>query len=368
MIARTPPPTTTLPASLILTPRELKQYRRFQAQTTLLKPKDQGLLPSAAEYADFQSWLAKRDSGYLSDTPLADIASYLERATGTKEEHGKASICGHALHPSLQEKMERCPVCIVDMHRTYMKVLTVALEDAGGMVKQRWEAADRDSPTLQAWYAGKLALIRDIHWLESLAQDEQEHDEQHHHQPPRCSGDNTVDVKTAIQAIQLYWDSIEASPTVSCSPQKKPARNVVFRPETSFEPGRDQHYFWRKSPRYEAGGKYASSSDCDQEDPDEEVLELQGSEDNCQSAVVTKVTTARVQSGDEEDQCDDNARVQEDDEDDWEDEDESEEDEEDDEDDDDDDDCDDDDTHTDYIVFEYEEVAIEGADFIVFEA
>ncbi|KAK3203314.1 hypothetical protein GRF29_112g836925 [Pseudopithomyces chartarum] len=366
MIARARPPTTTLPASLIFTPRELKQYRRFQAQTTLLKPKDQGFLPSAAEYADFQAWLAKRDSGYLSDTPLADIASYVERASGTKEEKGKATICGHALHPSYKDKAERCPVCIVEMHNTFMKVLTVALEDAGGLVAQRWEAADREAPALQAWYTNKLAFIRDIHWLEHIAQDEQEYDKQH--QAPRCSEDTAVEPKTAIQAIRLYWDSIEAintATTASRPSQQKPLRSVVFCSETSFEPGRDQHYFWRKSPRYEAGGKYASSSDCDDQDVEQDTTEVQSSGETCPATAVTKATAARVESEDEEDQCDDYARDQEDDEDDWEDEDESSEEEEDSEDEG--DDYDDDDTDADYIVFEYEEVVVEGADFIMFE-
>ncbi|KAF2444726.1 hypothetical protein P171DRAFT_281641 [Karstenula rhodostoma CBS 690.94] len=339
MIARprSETPTTTLPASLILTPREQKQYRRYQSQTSTLAPKSQGRLPTAVEYADFQSWLAKRDSGYLSDTPLADIAYYAERASQKSEENGKASVCGHALHPAHKEKAERCPVCIVEVHNTYMKALTVALEAAGGLVKQRWEAADQDCPALQAWYAGKLALLKELGRLEDLTLHERAYSS-------RSSSQATGEMKTATEALKMYWDSMEANPNMMQSPRQKKACTVVFCPETSFEGGRNQLYFWRKSPRYEAGGKYSSSNE-DEDDNEEEEHE----EQSTSAATSTRrvITLGHGMDDEEASDLEDSDSDEEEDEDDEDDEDDFE-------------------VEGSFVVFEYEEVAIPGAEFVVF--
>lgn len=359
MIARPRTATaTTLPASLVLTPRELKQYRRYQSQNSILPAKSHGRLPTATEYADFQSWLAKRDSGYLSDTPLADIACYVERASEKREEKGKASVCGHALHPTHKDKAERCPVCLVDAHITYMKALTVALEAAGVLVKQRWEAMDQESPALQAWYAGKLALIKEISRLESLAQDEHDYDFMHKH--ARHTSQAASEVKTATQALEMYWDSMEAKPTMMQAPRRKRAGTVDFCPETSFERGRDQLYFWRKSPRYEAGGKYASSSEeGDDEEPQEAGEEQTGNSTNTPGKVAVVLDHS---SREEDEQSDGETNHLEDD-------DEEEDDVDEDSDSDEEEDEMDDETEVDgsYVVFEYEEVVVQGAEFVVFE-
>ncbi|KAL5412121.1 hypothetical protein PMIN03_004418 [Paraphaeosphaeria minitans] len=356
MIAR-PHPTapTTLPASLILTPREQKQYRRYQSQTSTLAPKSQGRLPTAVEYADFQSWLAKRDSGYLSDTPLADVTYYVERALNKGEDKGKASVCGHALHPTHKEKIERCPVCTVQVHVTYMKVVTDALEAAGGLVKQRWEAADQDCPALQAWYNGKLALIKEIGRLEDLSQDERDYDESS--QAGRAATQTVGELKTATEALDMYWASIEANPNMMQSPRQKKTCTVVFCPETSFERGRDQLYFWRKSPRYEAGGKYSSLS----EDKDEDEENEEQRQDQSSSASTSTQKTIPFGPGlDDEEECGEEAS-------DLEDDDDSDEDEDEDEDEVEDDDDDDAEVEGGFVVFEYEEVTVQGAEFVMFE-
>ncbi|KAK7191208.1 hypothetical protein PSPO01_02517 [Paraphaeosphaeria sporulosa] len=342
MIARPRPaaPTIMLPASLILTPREQKQYRRYQSQTSTLAPKSQGQLPTAVEYADFQSWLAKRDSGYLSDTPLADIAYYVERASNKGEEQGKASVCGHALHPTHKEKAERCPVCTVEVHVTYMKVLTDALEAAGGLVQQRWEAVDNDCPALQAWYAGKLAFVKELGLLEDLTLHERAYSN-------TLSSPVTSEVKTATEALEMYWNSMEANPGMMQSPRQKKACTVVFCPETSFERGRDQLYFWRKSPRYEAGGKYSSSND--DEDGDEEDDGEGQDQSNEAFTNAQKAIPLRPGADDKDEECDED--------------DDSEEEEDEDEDEDD----EDVEVEGSFVVFEYEEVTVQGAEFIVFE-
>lgn len=369
MIARPRPavPATTLPASLILTPREQKQYRRFQSQTSTLAPKNQGRLPTAVEYADFRLWLAKRDSGYLSDTPLADIAYYAERASQKNEKDGITSVCGHALHPTHTQKAERCPVCTVDVHITYMKVVTDALEAAGGLVKQRWEAADTDSPALQAWYIGKLAWLKELGRLEDLASKERAY-------ATPLSGQATSEIKTATEALEMYWTSMEANPSMIRAASMKKAGTVGFCPETSFELGRDQRYFWRKSPRYEAGGKYSSSStDDEDEEQDKEEDEASHESQNAyeaQSILASDtarkaVPLAHSAAVDEEDASDEEASDLED-----EDSDEEEEDDED-EDEDEDETLDEDEEEIEvegsFVVFEYEEVIVPGAEFVVFE-
>ncbi|KAL1610422.1 hypothetical protein SLS60_002089 [Paraconiothyrium brasiliense] len=367
MIARPRTATSTLPASLILTPRAQKQYRRYQSQTSDLPPKRQGRLPNATEYADFQSWLAKRDSGYLSDTPLADIAYYAERASEQREEKGKASVCEHTLHPTYQERAERCPVCTVEVHMTYMKALTVALEATGGLMKQRWEATDQDCPVLQAWYAGKLALIKELGRLESLAQDEQDYDQEHQekeHQQKGNSSQATSEVKTATQALDIYWDSMEANATMRRLPCSEKARTVVFCPETKFEQGRDQLYFWRKSPRYEAGGKYAPPSD--DEDHEGEVKECSETttstrRESCAASSDTReVFVLKHDRNDEEESDGESSDLEDDDDDDDEEEGEEEDEDEDDEE-------NDDDVDASFIIFEDEQLVVQGAEFVVFE-
>ncbi|KAJ4305315.1 hypothetical protein N0V90_000846 [Kalmusia sp. IMI 367209] len=362
MIARPRPTTyTTLPASLILTSRELKHYRRFQSQTTTLPRGSHDRLPTAVQYADFQSWLAKRDSGYFSDTPLADIAEYAKTYSEKKEEKGKASVCGHTLHPVHEDKTERCPVCTVEIHITYMKLLTAALQDAGGLVKQRWEAIDQDCPALQAWYAGKLAFVNEVHRLESIAQAEEEYSQQQWQQNWK-SNQPTDDIKTAAQALELHWLSLESGTMSMQTTGKKAARTVDFSPQTNFERGRDQLYFWRKSPRYEANGEYASSSSSDVEESDGlgigEDAETH-EEKSPEPLVANDISTSRQDNDDAEhsdEQMSDEEGVESD---------EEENDEDDESDEEEDDEVDG--TDSDYIAFAYGEAIIEGAEFVVFE-
>jgi len=260
---------TKISASLILTTRELKYYQRFQSQTTTLPQKSRGRLPDAAEYAAFQSWLSKHDSGYFSDSPLADVACYIESASSNQAVEQplarKADLCGHSLHPTHQlAKVERCPVCTIEMHMTYMSILTTTLESAGGLMKQRWAISEKDNPALQAWYAGKLALVHDLHDIERAAELEEEYDNSLN--LAAASFGDVSQVKTAVKALGLYWGTFGCCTGDVTEPKRTnvTGRKVAFCPDTTFGPGRDPLYFWRKSPRYEPG-KHSFDLDVDEE-------------------------------------------------------------------------------------------------------
>ncbi|PVI04844.1 hypothetical protein DM02DRAFT_144264 [Periconia macrospinosa] len=270
----------TLPASLILGSREQKQYRRFQAQNNNLRPQAYGTLPTAEQYAEFQSWCQKNDSGYFSDTPLGDLITSIHcEAQNINQGKKVSATCGHVLHQTqwyepARETVERCPVCIVEMHTTYMNILMQALRKAGGYMEQRWEAAPPSNPILEAFYAGKIAVIHAIAEIEQLVVVEESWDETN----PSSNTEGDGNIKTAHEALRIYWTGIEGSASDSMSssysslysptssspckvPQKKQKKGrVSFSEDTDFERGRDQHYFWRKSPRYEPGGKYDITS------------------------------------------------------------------------------------------------------------
>jgi hypothetical protein len=262
-----------LPASLILSSRQQKQYRRFLKQTTTNSTHKLSALPTAVEYAAFLTWCEKNDSGYFSDTPLGNIISSVQPNTQTGEVSARVGrLCEHALHPTqwyefAEKVIDRCPACTVEIHTTYTNLLLRALEDTGTFMGQRWETAPPDNPLLEAFYMGKIALVHTISDMEDLADAEKTWNQQNPSRSQRLG----KTVKTAEEALQLYWAGIEHSsskPSPSTSPTSPPSqsekqktkRSITFDESTCFEPGRYHHYFWRKSPRYEPGGKYALSS------------------------------------------------------------------------------------------------------------
>ncbi|KAF2644806.1 hypothetical protein P280DRAFT_180289 [Massarina eburnea CBS 473.64] len=275
-----------LSASLILSSRQQKQYRRFELQTAggYLPARKLGALPTAEEYARFQAWCQSNDSGYFSDTPFGNIISTGPPVTSASEESARlARLCSHVLHPAQWPQdpkmaVDRCPICVVGMHTSYMTLLMRAFENAGGMVEQRWEAATAENPILEAVYAGKIALIRAIGHVEELAIAEKNWNRQH----PEVDLDR--ETKTAEEALRIYWASVEnfasesscsSSVTSSSSRRNKnPERTIHFDETTHFERGRHQHYFWRKSPRYEAGGKYDVAWSLDDSEDENEAKEV----------------------------------------------------------------------------------------------
>jgi len=269
-------PSSTLPASLIFTSHEQKHYRRYQRTKTRLSPHKQGYLPSADEYTAFQCWLKKRDSGYFSDEPLGGLACYLQ-----VRDANLADLCKHALHPFHKgDHRSCCPVCIVEMHMRYMRLLEAHVTGGDSKVQQRWESTN-DDPVVDAWRAGKLSLLRAVDSLEKRAIEE-------HAWMARNPGASIENAKTAEQALHIYHTAmqldtlttsprsseLETNPIISTTPtstsaasmrdssEAKPRRTVCFDADTDFTLGRSPHYFWRRSPRYKAG-KYTTAATSD---------------------------------------------------------------------------------------------------------
>jgi hypothetical protein len=233
-----------LPASLIFTPRELKQYRRWQSLCTTLKPTECGLIPTAVEYEDFQQWLRKQDSGYFSD--VFDDICELIRPTTSSSDSAVASICQHSIHPTQTgEEQSRCPVCMIEIHINYMKLLTRSLHGANGRpLPFTGTPSEQQENLYMAWSQGKLKTLEKVCELEELSTKEIEWSERHQ------SGQSD-DVQSATKALELYWlETTDSQNTRQCSTNMKV---VAFAEDTNFLPGRPIDYFLKRSPRYEPG-------------------------------------------------------------------------------------------------------------------
>jgi hypothetical protein len=214
-------------------------------------------MPTATEYEDFQQWLKKQDSGYFSDV-FDDIYEHI--MPSTPSEPAIASLCRHTIHPVETDRPRlRCPVCTIDMHINYMKVLTRSLHCANGRPLPRTGTPSEQQENLYlAWSQGKIAALRQVDELEELALKETEWTESHPSVP--CE-----DAYSATKALELYW--FETTECQSAKPRSTKKKTISFAEDTDFLPGRPTDYFLKKSPRYEPG-KY-TVADEDQEDRDD---------------------------------------------------------------------------------------------------
>jgi hypothetical protein len=248
-----------IPASIVLPPRELKLYKRWQCLHTNTNPTEQGCIPTAREYEDFQQRLKRQDSGYFSDI-FEDISGHISPPcldpTASMFDSPVASICQHAMHPIAAGQLQsRCPCCIVDMHIKYMHVLSQALTSAGGHAPScTLTSSDHQDIVYSAWCRGKIGTLKDLSKLESMADKEAAWSAQH--------------------------PEAETTGCIESRQRPKKQRTVVFAEDTDFELGRPNPYFHRKSPRYEPG-KYTVEG----EDDDEDDKISEDSEDYAQSAV-----------------------------------------------------------------------------------
>jgi hypothetical protein len=233
-----------LPAGLVFTPRELKQYRRWQSLYRSLKPTECGFLPTAMEYEEFQQWLKKHDSGYFSDV-FDDIYEHIKPSTAPSEAT-IASLCRHPIHPVQTGRPHlRCPVCTIDIHINYMKLLTRSLHGANGRpLPFTGTPSEQQENLYTAWTHGKINTLRQVCELEELSTKEIEWSKRH-------QSDSSDDVQSATKALELYWsETTECQSTKQCSTNNK---SVTFDEDTNFLPGRPTDYFLRRSPRYEPG-------------------------------------------------------------------------------------------------------------------
>jgi hypothetical protein len=103
----------------------------------------------------------------------------------------------------------------------------------------------------QAWYSGKLDLVKTVYRLEGIAAVESMWQELH----PEAS---LLEVMSAEKALSLYWTRNEDAQWPAGGPEKKreTTNGVRFDEETNFEAGRPEWYFRRTSAHYEPG-KYS---------------------------------------------------------------------------------------------------------------
>jgi hypothetical protein len=222
----------------------MKQYRRWQNLYTTLRPTEQGYMPTAIEYEEFQQWLKKQDSGYFSDV-FEDVAEHVKPSSPNESPIG--FVCRHPMHPAAAGQLRaRCHVCVIDMHLNYMKVLTKALDDAGGRAPScTLTASIHQEKLYKVWVQEKLDTVRRLGELEKYAEEEAKWQ-------PKLPKTANEDMRTADAALELYWSEVGACeakrPPV---PEKK--KTVEFAQDTEFGLRRPQAYYWRRSPRYQPG-------------------------------------------------------------------------------------------------------------------
>ncbi|KAF1921268.1 hypothetical protein BDU57DRAFT_488872 [Ampelomyces quisqualis] len=158
-LLRDPPP-----ASVLFTPAELLSYTDWRSLHRLDTNNAKATLPvpTATEYAEFQTWHAEQSSSSLSSSsPLP-----------------RGKKCLHRPQPG-----EFCPPCTLSMHNA----LIAALYDKWGALGGPWRtgnlatlaAQTKYNDTSRAWHAAKLALVRDVGvWEEICAKAVEEDDEQ----------------------------------------------------------------------------------------------------------------------------------------------------------------------------------------------
>jgi len=291
-------PHLRLSASILFTPKELRQYLHFRRSTILhLSDSEMNRIPIASDYADFLTWKEKqrtRESLHDLFNPcrsFGDLSAHISpvNETSSASNDGELSLplsfavatkCGHILHPGTpyphasatkQLDIERCPVCTIDMHVTYMALLTKTLNASGGPIRPREAPDSQHEAVFQAWNVGKLNLVQAIYQYEEWARHEEDF--------RRCmymnlstwerksAEESLQGVHGAKEALELYYEQeLELSSNLETKltqqkMEKKTKnlqncgkRRVSFRDGTCFEQSRCHAYFYRKSPRFD--GKY----------------------------------------------------------------------------------------------------------------
>ncbi|KAF2654470.1 hypothetical protein K491DRAFT_717074 [Lophiostoma macrostomum CBS 122681] len=262
-----------LSASLIFTPKEVKRYIRYQRQTLRGTRDEIGKLPTFTQYAEFQTWREQQECS-TSESALfpdpfrlsAELGAHMhggavtdaETSSDSDNESGLriATSCKHALHPaSAVAECAKCPCCVVGAHMEYMAKLTAVLDQTDACDRWRMQPGTVEAMVYQAWYAGKLELVKKVYLLEGFAAVESMWSSLH----PKAS---LGEVMSAEKALSLYWTNIEDSQWPAGVPEKQGTikSGVRFEKGTSFDSGRPQSYFRRGTARYEPG-KYSFEED-----------------------------------------------------------------------------------------------------------
>lgn len=253
----------SLPANLLLSSREFRQYRRWQGLFPSAQTSEDGRVTTALQYNDFRLWLAKQDSGYFSDV-FEDIAEHLTPRCSIPipAQHVPfATICRHVMHPAVcASRWTRCPSCTIDLHLVYVKAVTSPLKKAAGRpLPGTGTPSEHQEILFRAWTQAKLEAVHQLAELEDLAAKEEKWAERN--EAIQCEG-----MKTAQEAVQKYWAETTGFELIHRQNNRN-KRSVEFAADTRYEPGRDSYYFWRRSPRY-SPGKHSILDAGEEEDQD----------------------------------------------------------------------------------------------------
>ncbi|KAH7138863.1 hypothetical protein B0J11DRAFT_574808 [Dendryphion nanum] len=243
-----------LPASIILTARELKHYRRWQLET---QPYDSsatlGQLPSAVEYSAFKAW--RVDQRRAAEICLPDPFRWSEELAAhispTSElppslDYKTSITCDPILHTTEAVKTtadDDCYPCMISAHIIYMKALTTALSKTNGPPMPPENASLEYEQAYEAWYCGKLDILQTLRTIQDY--------------------EEVTD--SAHKALSMYWRTIDNSTdsTSECDDfggiikrrDSAQVKRVGFTKDTNFNEGRSQAYFRKEGLR----GKLARS-------------------------------------------------------------------------------------------------------------
>lgn len=131
-----------------------------------------------------------------------------------------------------------------------------------------------------AFIKGKLDLLHCLEAFEQQAEEEKLWQAQH-------EAWRNDDVRTARQALDLYWS--EAFALTAPQPQPQPSKkkkSVNFTPGTEFCVSRPEEYFRRRSPRYTPGRYTVQMEDAEMKDEEQEEVVSEDSEDYARAPIL----------------------------------------------------------------------------------
>jgi hypothetical protein len=159
-----------IPASALFSPAELAEYTYYSFAHNALPDRDNVSLPTAAEFAAFQTWRRLRS---ISPIPSSNLHTYPGFET--------AAQCGHPLHPGhiaalaahddLANPVHYCSVCALSLHRVYVAAIWKRVQAVGG--PWRDDPAGMAPATIAAVKAAfsraRTAMYNDVDVLEDTA-------------------------------------------------------------------------------------------------------------------------------------------------------------------------------------------------------
>ncbi|KAF2115894.1 hypothetical protein BDV96DRAFT_492107 [Lophiotrema nucula] len=276
-------------ASILFGDRELQIYLRWQTNNSVPIAR-YNALPTAFEYAEFQSWRNRatdlrppsRVLLYHNTTTFRQTHDDMEEQVRLQADGWVlATICHHPLHPShpdLPSAMDlededgeldsipvRCPVCTIRVFLDFQAALYMKWEDIGGP----WRLGESDRPSkysqaMKAFYARKVCMINTVMDFEECKDMEEAWEREN-------AGVDMGPVAeySAKAAVEMFWreNSYPEFQTTSQNPNsilvktpspKKSTKKVDWTPDTPEDTAhRPQVFYYRDTTAYDLNSKFA---------------------------------------------------------------------------------------------------------------